>query len=122
MKHKTKYATLNNYGKLEIHTDNAVITDEQTSTEINGCDTFEIDGNSLLKIYAMMRDKRVTIIDCENSAFRHTEVIVVGENSEAKELAAMCKLLLVSIENFNNTRHWWERKLKIGRELRKSTK
>lgn len=117
MKHKTNYATLNNDGKLEIHTDNAVVTNGQTSVEIDGSDTFKIDGNSLLKIYAMLRDKSVTMINCKNTAFRHLETIVVGENSEAKELAVMCKILLDSIENFNNTRHWWERKIKIDREL-----
>jgi hypothetical protein len=57
------------------------------------------------------------MINCKNSAFRHIEVIVVGENAEAKELAVMCKILLDAIENFNNTRHWWERKIKIDREL-----
>lgn len=117
MKRTTNYATINDNGKLEIHTDNAIVTDEQTKTEINGYDTFEIDGDSLLKIYAMLRDKNVTTINCRNSAFRHIEVIVVGENSEAKELAVMCKILLDAIENFNNTRHWWERKIKIDREL-----
>ena len=65
----------------------------------------------------MLQDKSVTMINCKNSAFRHIEVIVVGENSEAKELAVMCKILLDAIENFNNTRHWWERKIKIDREL-----
>lgn len=117
MKQTTNYATINDEGKLEIHTDNAIVTDEQTKTEINGCDTFEIDGDSLLKIYAMMRDKSVTMINCKNSVFRHIEVIVVGENSDGKELAVMCKTLLDAIENFNNTRHWWERKIKIDKEL-----
>lgn len=117
MKHKTNYATINNNGKLEIHTDNAIVTGEQTKTEINGCDTFTIDGDSLLKIYAILRDKSVTIISCRRPAVRHTEFVVVGENSDAKELAVMCKTLLDAIENFNNTRHWWERKIKIDSEL-----
>ena len=117
MKHKTNYAIINNNGKLEIHTDNAIVTGEQTKTEINGCDTFEIDGDSLLKIYAMLQDKSVTIIKCKESVFSHKVFIVVGENSEAKQLATMCKTLLDAIDNFNNTRHWWERKIKIDSEL-----
>ena len=114
---KTNYAKINDEGKLEIHTDNAIVTDGQTNTEIRGCDLFTIDGDNLLKLYAILRDKSVTMKNCKNSVFRHIEVIVVGENSEAKELAAMCKILLDAIENFNNTRHWWERKIKIDREL-----
>lgn len=84
MKQKTNYASINDEGKLVIHTDNAIVTGEQTSTEINGCDTFSIDGDSLLKIYAMLRDKSVTMISCRKAAVRHTEFVVVGENSEAK--------------------------------------
>lgn len=117
MKHKTNYAKINDEGKLEIHTDNAIVTVEQTKTEINGCDTFEIDGDSLLKIYAMLQDKGVTMIKCKESVLSHKVFVVVGENSEAKQLATMCKTLLDAIENFNNTRHWWERKIKIDREL-----
>lgn len=117
MKQKTNYAKINDEGKLEIHTDNAIVTDEQTKTEINSCDTFEIDVDSLLKIYAMLQNKSVTMIKCMESVFSHKVFIVVGENSEAKELATMCKTLLDAIENFNNTRHWWERKIKIDREL-----
>ena len=81
------------------------------------CDTFEIDGDSLLKIYAILQDKSVTMIKCKESAFSHKVFIVVGENSEAKQLATICKTLLDAIENFNNTRHWWERKIKIDGEL-----
>lgn len=44
MKRTTNYAKINDEGKLEIHTDNAIVIGEQTKTEINGCDTFEIDG------------------------------------------------------------------------------
>lgn len=117
MKQKTNYAKINDNGKLEIHTDNAIVTDEQTKTEIKSCDTFEIGGDSLLKIYAMLQDKSVTMIKCKESVFSHKVFIVVGENSKAKQLATMCKTLLDAIENFNNTRHWWERKIKIDTEL-----
>jgi hypothetical protein len=117
MKRKNNYAEINDEGKLEIHTDNAFVTDEQTKTEINSYDMFEINGDSLLKIYAMLQDKSVTMIKCKESVVSCKVFVVVGENSEAKQLATMCKTLLDAIENFNNTRHWWERKIKIDREL-----
>lgn len=112
MKQKGNYAEINDEGKLEIHTNNAIVINEQIKTEINGCDTFEIDGDSLLKIHAILQDKSVTMIKCKESVFSHKVFIVVGENSEAKQLATMYKTLLDAIENFNNTRHWWERKIK----------
>ena len=118
MKHKTNYAKINDEGKLEIHTDNATLKNSETITQIGENDAYTIFGKDLAQLYAILQDKKVVAIrGLRSGALSNTDIIVVGENAEAKELATMCKTLLDAIENFNNTRHWWERKIKIDSEL-----
>lgn len=69
MKQRTNYAKINNEGKLEIHTDNATFVDGETHTSFGG-KTFEISGEDLVKIYAMLNDREVTCThsECNNYA------------------------------------------------------
>ena len=121
MKRKTNYAKINDEGKLEIHTDNATLKNSETSTQIRENDAYTIFGKDLVQLYAILQDKKVMAIrGLRNGTLSYTDIIVVGENAETKELAVMCKTLLDAIENFNNTRHWWERKIKIDGGLCKN--
>ena len=115
---KFNHATINDKGELEIYTDNATIKNSETSTQIGENDVYTILGKDLMQLYAILQDKKVFAIrGLRNGPLSYTDIIVVGENAEAKELATMCKTLLDAIENFNNTRHWWERKIKIKEDI-----
>lgn len=111
MKHKTNYAKINDEGKLEIHTDNATFIDGVTDTEFANR-TFEISGEDLLKIYTMLQDREITALTTKRK-----EYIVVGKDVEKKRLMELYIKLLYNVEDINNTRHWWERKIKIDSEL-----
>ena len=99
-------------GKLIIHNDNAVVNNGVTTTTIKKNSKFFIDGEDLLQLYSVLQDKECNVIETSHGKC-HFKFIVVGENSDANEIAIMCKRALDSIEEFNKTRHWWERKIKI---------
>lgn len=99
------------YGKLVICTDNAMSVDGEVTTDIQG-KTFEISGADVLTFQAMLAEKKVSTI-IKDVLFSQVAYIIVGENAEYKE-AIECNLELKErIKEFNETRHWWERKLKI---------
>lgn len=111
MKQKTNYAKINDEGKLEIHTDNATFVDGITDTEFADR-TFEISCEDLMKIYAMLQDREIiTLVSKRNKC------VIVGKDVEKKRLMDMYVKLLYNVEEINNTRHWWERKIKIDSEL-----
>lgn len=115
---KTNYARLNN-GKLEIHTDNAIFFDGETHTSIGG-KTFEISGEDLMKIYAFLKDKEITCLyNCRENGYNTivNNYMIIGDNVEKNRLMDMYVKLLCNVEEINNTRHWWERKIKIDSEL-----
>lgn len=107
----TNYAKINDEGKLIIHTDNATFVDGITDTEFSNR-TFEISGEDLLKIYTMLQDREITTLITKRKQY-----IVVGKDVEKKRLMDMYVKLLYNVEEINNTRHWWERKIKIDSEL-----
>jgi hypothetical protein len=118
MEPRVNYARLNN-GKLEIHTDNATFFDGETHTTIGG-KTFEINGEDLMKIYALLQDKEITCLyNCHDSSCNTvvSNYMIIGENVEKKRLMDMYIKLLYEVEEINKTRHWWERKIKINREI-----
>lgn len=116
---KTNYARFDN-GKLEIHTDNATFLDGKTHTTIGG-KTFEISGEDLLKIYAMLNDREVTCLynfrEIEGCMNVVSNYMVIGKDVEKKRLMDMYVKLLNEVEQINKTRHWWERKIEIKNEL-----
>lgn len=117
MKHKTNYAKINDEGKLEIHTDNATFVDGITDTEFANR-TFEISGEDLLQIYSFLQDREVTqLLNVHRGCFCTTNYVIVGKDVEKKRLMDMYVKLLYNVEEINNTRHWWERKIKIDRDL-----
>ena len=111
MKQKTNYAKINDEGKLEIHTDNATFVDGITDTEFADR-IFDISGEDLLKIYTMLQDREITTL-----ITKRKEYVIVGKDVEKKHLMDMYVKLLYNVEEINNTRHWWERKIKIDSEL-----
>lgn len=116
---KTNYAKINDEGKLEIHTDNATFIDGVTHTQIANR-TFEISGEDLLKIHALLQDKEIThLLNVRRCCYGITidNYVIVGKDVEKKRLMDMYVKLLYNVEEINNTRHWWERKIKIDREL-----
>lgn len=119
MKGITNYAEINDVGKLIIYTDNATFVDGRTYTEFANR-TFEISGEDLMKIHAFLQDKEITSLHNVRGGCYGTTIdnyIVVGKDVEKKRLMDMYVKLLYNVEEINNTRHWWERKIKIDREL-----
>ena len=119
MKHKNNYAKINDEGKLEIHTDNATFVDGATHTELANTN-FEISGQDLMKIYAMLQDREITqLLNVRDDSHFLTinNYVIVGKDVEKNRLMDMYVKLLKEVEEINNTRHWWERKIKIDSEL-----
>lgn len=119
MKQKTNYAKINDDGKLVIHTDNATFFDGETHTSIGG-KTFEISGEDLMKIYALLQDREITqLLNVRDDSHFLTinNYVIVGKDVEKKRLMDMYVKLLYEVKEINNTRHWWERKIKIDSEL-----
>lgn len=113
------YAKINDDGKLEIRTDNATFINGVTHTQIANR-TFEIRGEDLMKIYAMMQDREITrLMNVHTNGWYTTtdNYMFIGKDVEKKRLMDMYVKLLNEVENINNTRHWWERKIKIDKEL-----
>ena len=111
------YAEINGEGKLVVHTDNSVFTEGVTHTEMANR-TFAISGEDLMKIYGLLQDKQITCLHyLRESAFGYNNYMIVGENVENKRIMDMYVSLLKEVEELNNTRHWWERKIKIERTL-----
>ena len=111
------YAEINGKGKLVVHTDNSVFTEGVTHTEMTNR-TFAISGEDLMKIYGLLQDKQITCLYClRESCFGTNNYIIVGENVENKKIMDMYVSLLKEVEELNNNRHWWERKIKIERTL-----
>lgn len=108
---KTNYAKINDEGKLEIHTDNAIFIDGTTHTQVVN-KTFEISAEDLMKIYALLQDRDITTLISKRNSY-----VIVGKDVEKKRLMDMYVKLLYNLEEINNTRHWWERKIKIDSEL-----
>lgn len=119
MIHKTNYAAINDKGKLIICTDNATFIDGRTYTEFANR-TFEISGEDLMKIHALLQDKEITRLHNVRGGCYCTIIdnyIFIGKDVEKKRLMDMYVKLLYNVEEINNTRHWWERKIKIDSEL-----
>ena len=115
----TNYAKINAEGKLEIHTDNGFFINGKSYTAICG-KMFEISGDDLMKIYALLEDKEITrLYNLREGGFTTfiNNYMVVGENVEKKRLMDMYIKLLSEVEEINKTRHWWERKIKINNKL-----
>ena len=111
------YAEINGEGKLVVHTDNSVFMEGETHTEMANR-TFAISGEDLMKIYGLLQDKQITCLHyLRESSFGYNNYMIVGENVENKKIMDMYVSLLKEVEELNNTRHWWERKIKIERTL-----
>ena len=118
-KQATNYARINDEGKLEIHTDNAIFVDGSTHTEFANTN-FVISGQDLLKIYAMLNDRNVTYLyNCRDNGCMNvvSNYMFIGKDVENKRLMDMYIKLLYEVEEINKTRHWWERKIKIDNKL-----
>ena len=106
-----KRAFINDKGKLVIVNSNATMCDGETRTDIFG--EFEIDAEDLMKIYGLLSEKETVVFRSRQSVIP-TEYIITSSDVF---IAHLLKDLHEQIEKFNNTRHWWERKIKIERTL-----
>ena len=104
--------------RMVICTDNAMVEDGKVSTDIQGR-TFGISGTNVLRIQALLAEKKITTVHGEGF-FGGITYVIVGENAEYKEaveqnieLNKRIEELEKRIEEFNKSRHWWERKLKV---------
>ena len=98
-------------GKLMIYTDSAIVDDGVVSTDIEG-KTFEISGTDVLRLQALLAEKKVTCVHSDGF-FNKLTYVIVGENAECKEAVELYIELNKRIEEFNKSRHGWERKLKL---------
>lgn len=105
--------------RMVICTDNAMVENGVVSTDIQG-KTFEISGTDVLRIQALLAEKKTTCIHTGGFLGNSITYVIVGENAEYKEaveqnieLNKRIEDLDKRIEEFNKSRHWWERKLKV---------
>lgn len=106
--------------RIVISTDNALCCKGEVSTDIVGR-TFEISGKDVLRIQALLAEKKITTVHSEGFfGVGDITYVIVGENAEYKEaveqnieLNKRIEDLDKRIEEFNKSRHWWERKLKV---------
>lgn len=104
--------------RMVISTDNALCCKGEVATDIVGR-TFEISGKDVLRIQALLAEKKITTVHGEGF-FGGITYVIVGENAECKEVVEQnvelnkrIEELDKQIEEFNKSRHWWERKLKV---------
>lgn len=105
--------------RMVICTDNAMVENGVVSTDIQG-KTFEISGTDVLRIQALLAEKKTTCIHTGGFWGNSITYVIVGENAEYQEaveqnieLNKRIAVLDKRIEEFNKSRHWWERKLKL---------
>jgi hypothetical protein len=106
--------------KLVVKTDNAIIDGyNKTITSLNG--KFTIDANDVAKLLSMINE---TNMYCYKSIFCSEVRWFIGDEDEhtqhldsetklRKEIEKKYNKLIEKIDTFNETRHWWERKIKI---------
>lgn len=98
--------------RMVIYTDNAMVENGVVSTDIQG-NTFEISGTNVLRLKAILDEKKITTIHTGGFFSGGLTYVIVGENAEYKEAVELNIELNRRIEEFNKSRHWWERKLKL---------
>lgn len=96
-------------GELVIYTDNATCINGAVTTKISSR-TFEISGVDVLMLQGMLENKKVSCIK-RGGPFYFDSYIIVGENADCKEFIKDYTDLKNRVEEFNNSRHWWERKI-----------
>lgn len=131
---KNKRVEINEDGKVIISNDNALIEEHGTHSDISG--NYAIDDISVLRLMTALNGTHTikeTYLRCDHRVlyiFTNNEDL----NAKFEELKntidanvindTACKLKIKAlgdrvttlehqIEQFNSTRHWWERKLKI---------
>ena len=127
---------LDENNKLVVETNNATIDGyNKTITNLNG--KFTIDADDVAKLLSMINEKNMFSrhvlygsqtkwyigdaneltrqLDCEIKANEKREKIIEEKKQECFELNREITRLLRKIDTFNETRYWWERKLKIDK-------
>ena len=121
-------------GQVVVNNDNAQITANETTSKIDG--VYHIDEDSILKLLALQNDMSYLKVRSAWTANWHLFSVTKHDDFDAKikeikenlemgntelenyrkansNLNTRISNLERQIEKFNNTRHWWERKLKI---------
>ena len=128
---------LDGNNKLVVETDNATIDGyNKTITNLNG--KFTIDADEVAKLLSMINEKNMfscyTLhgsqtkwyigdandlthqLECEITLRKEREKTIEEKRQECFEIDRENTKLLRKIENFNDSRHLWERKFKIYEE------
>ena len=131
---KKKRVVINEDGKVIISNDNALIEEHVTHTDITG--NYVIDDISVLRLMTALNGVHTikeTDLRCGsrflsiftndegiNAKFEELKNTIEGDvknngvyKNKITELQNRVFALEYQIEQFNSTRHWWERKLKI---------
>lgn len=128
---------LDENNKLVVETNNATIDGyNKTTTNLNG--KFTIDANDVAKLLSMINEKNMFSYDtlsflyrkwyigdadelthqleCEIKLREEAEKTIMEKNLECTQLYREKTRLITKINDFNETRHLWERKFKINEE------
>lgn len=121
---------LDENNKLVVETDNATIDGfNKTITNLNG--NFTIDANDVAKLLSMINEKNMFshyalyssqtkwYVGDANDLTHQLECEIKLRKEREKEcrgLDQIIRKLKRKINDFNETRHWWERKIKIDEE------
>lgn len=124
---------LDENNKLVVITDNAVIDGyNKATTSLDG--EFTISAGDVAKLLSMINEKNIFSYDTLNSSYRkwfigdaselthqieceiklreEVEKVMMEKNLEYRQIYRERTSLITKINDFNETRHWWERKLK----------
>lgn len=111
MEQQKNKISISEEGKLIIQTDNAMCIDGNVTTDIRS-KIFEISGTDVLILQAMLSEKKVSCI-VKRGPLYYDSYIIIGENADYKKAIEDNIQMGNLIREFNNSRHWWERKIEI---------
>ena len=128
---------LDKNNKLVVNTNQGVVEEKESYAIIQG--EFIIKAEDVAKLLSMINEKnmfsRYTLhgsyskwligdandlthqLECEIELRKDREKKVEEKRQECFEIDRENTKIIRKIENFNETRHWWERKIKIDSEL-----
>ena len=123
---------LDENNKLVVNTNQGVVEEKESCAIIQG--EFTIKAEDVAKLLSMINEKNIFSYDTLNSSYRkwfigdaselthqieceiklreEVEKVLMEKNLEYRQIYRERTSLITKINDFNETRHWWERKLK----------
>lgn len=127
---------LDENNKLVVNTNQGVVEEKESYAIIQG--EFTIKAEDVAKLLSMINEKNMFSYDtlysfyrkwyigdadefthqleCEIKLREEAEKTIMEKNLECTQLYREKTRLITKINDFNETRHWWERKFKIDEE------